>query len=174
MSTAEAKGAGARAQAAAERKGPAQPKPLAVCGVNCPYTRALILKTITPHFRTLERERQVVSEDGDDSASGSSGGTERKAGAAETSEFECDWDGVTLQWDEFERVEWDRVLRGQFMANSYLVRKGLIRKAQLAFNLRKWAAKHPRSVLQRAVPETHMFEVDHPDYLDEALADVHE
>jgi hypothetical protein len=54
------------------------------------------------------------------------------------------------------------------------VRKGLIRKAHLAHNLKKWAAKHPDGLLAASVPETHVMEVDDIEYIDEALADVYE
>jgi len=54
------------------------------------------------------------------------------------------------------------------------VRKGLIRKAHLAHNLKKWAAKHPDSRLAAATPETHILAVDDVDYIDEALSDLPE
>ena len=65
-------------------------------------------------------------------------------------------------------------IAGEQHANSYCIRKGLIRKAHLAHNLKKWAAKHPDGILAGAVPETHVMEVDDVDYIDEALADVYE
>ncbi len=63
---------------------------------------------------------------------------------------------------------------GEQWASSYCIRKGLIRKAHLAHNLKKWAAKHPDGLLAASVPETHVMEVDDVDYIDEALADVYE
>lgn len=60
------------------------------------------------------------------------------------------------------------------MASSYCIRKGLIRKAHLSFNIRKWAAKHPLGKLAIATPETWPLEVDDVDYIDEALCDVPE
>ena len=54
------------------------------------------------------------------------------------------------------------------------MRKGLIRKAHLAHNLKKWSAKHPGGALAAAVPETLVMEVDDVDYIDEALADAYE
>ena len=54
------------------------------------------------------------------------------------------------------------------------MRKGLIRKAHLAHNLKKWAAKHSGGKLAVAVPETLLLEVDDMDYIDEALADAYE
>ena len=63
---------------------------------------------------------------------------------------------------------------GEQWASSYCIRKGLIRKAHLAHNLKKWAAKHPHGLLAASVPETHVMEVDDVEYIDEALADVYE
>lgn len=60
------------------------------------------------------------------------------------------------------------------MASSYCVRKGLIRKAHLAHNLRKWNAKLPNGRLARAVPETLVMVLDDIEYFEEALSDVYE
>lgn len=65
-------------------------------------------------------------------------------------------------------------LAGSQVSSSYCVRKGLIRKAHLAHNLKKWIAKHPEGVLAGSVPETHIMELDDIEYIDEALCDVHE
>ncbi len=54
------------------------------------------------------------------------------------------------------------------------MRKGLIRKAHLAHNLQKWAAKHKGSALAAATPETHILDVDDVEYIDEALSDLPE
>ena len=69
---------------------------------------------------------------------------------------------------------WSLSCAGEQCASSYCVRKGLIRKAHLAHNLKKWAAKHPDGLLAASVPETHVMEVDDVEYIDEALADVYE
>ena len=63
---------------------------------------------------------------------------------------------------------------GKQATSSYCVRKGLIRKAHLAHNLKKWAAKHPESRLAAATPETYILAVDDVDYIDEALSDLPE
>lgn len=60
------------------------------------------------------------------------------------------------------------------MASSYCIRKGLIRKAHLAHNLKKWNAKHPNGRLARATPQTLIMTLDDIDYFDEALSDVYE
>ncbi|KAK9826378.1 hypothetical protein WJX81_005431 [Elliptochloris bilobata] len=79
-----------------------------------------------------------------------------------------------LHWGEYERICWDAVHKGAQWASAYCVRKGLTRKAHLAHNARKWAAKHPGGRLAGAVPETWPLELDDPEYVDEALCDVPE
>lgn len=64
----------------------------------------------------------------------------------------------TYQIAEFESIEWSPVLEGKCSASSYLVRKGLSRKAQLAVQLKKYMVKHPSSILHRAVPVTFVIE----------------
>ena len=59
-------------------------------------------------------------------------------------------------------------------ANSYCIRKGLIRKAQFAYHVQKYTSKHPDSILRTAVPETYIMELDHPDYLEETMNDLFE
>ncbi|KAJ1654587.1 putative tubulin--tyrosine ligase pby1 [Dispira simplex] len=96
-------------------------------------------------------------------------------------------DGATLDpavcrihlWLEYEDMDWDLVqphhpLASLVYLNTYCIRKGLIRKAQMAFNIRKYCSKYPTSVLNRTVPETFIFELDHLDYLDEALNENYE
>lgn len=63
---------------------------------------------------------------------------------------------------------------GDQAASCYCMRKGLIRKAHLAHNLKKWAAKHPGGVLAAAVPESYILSVDDEEYIDEALCDLPE
>ncbi len=61
---------------------------------------------------------------------------------------------VVLQWDEYESIDWEAVLRGELMANAYCIRKGLSRKAQLSIYLNKYIKKHADSILKKAVPRT--------------------
>ena len=63
---------------------------------------------------------------------------------------------------------------GQQHACCYCFRKGLIRKAHLCHNTKKWAAKHPEGWLAKNVPEAFIFELDDIDYIEEALCDVPE
>ncbi|KAJ2768067.1 tubulin--tyrosine ligase [Coemansia nantahalensis] len=83
--------------------------------------------------------------------------------------------GRVMHWREYERIDWDAVHRSSTVFSSaYCYRKGLIRKAQMAFNIKLYAAKHPESVLHRGVPETWIFDLDDVDYLDEALMECFE
>ncbi|KAI9319270.1 tubulin-tyrosine ligase family-domain-containing protein [Dichotomocladium elegans] len=83
---------------------------------------------------------------------------------------------VALQWLEYELINWSLVSAKEdsTMANAYCIRKGLIRKAQFAYNVTKYLSKYPDSILRQAIPETWLFELDHIDYFDEALNEAFE
>ncbi|KAL8716262.1 MAG: hypothetical protein Q9220_000167 [cf. Caloplaca sp. 1 TL-2023] len=61
-----------------------------------------------------------------------------------------------------------------FLANSYAIRKALIRKHYLAHTVHSYLTKHPDSYLRDHVPLTIDFEVDYAEFLDEALAEAYE
>lgn len=63
-----------------------------------------------------------------------------------------------VQIADFENIEWEPVLQGTHSAASYLVRKGLSRKAQLALQVRRHLSKHRDSALRQAVPFTLVLE----------------
>lgn len=63
-----------------------------------------------------------------------------------------------IQIADFENILWEDVMTGKHGAASYLVRKGLSRKAQLALQMRKYLAKHPKSILKTAIPFTIIIE----------------
>lgn len=63
-----------------------------------------------------------------------------------------------MQIADFENIDWDSVSKGESIASSYIVRKGLSRKAQMALQLRRYVVKHPDSILGIAVPETIIIE----------------
>ncbi|KAJ1736538.1 tubulin--tyrosine ligase [Coemansia sp. Benny D160-2] len=80
-----------------------------------------------------------------------------------------------MHWREYERIDWDAVHRSEVVfSNAYCFRKGLIRKAQMSFNIRHHVSKHPESILAHGVPETWILELDDIDYLDEALMECYE
>ena len=73
-----------------------------------------------------------------------------------------------LYWLEYEDLDFEAVLDStskRTLVNSYCVRKGLIRKANLAFNLNKYLAKKSSNPLTKYLPETHIFELDYLDYI---------
>lgn len=78
-------------------------------------------------------------------------------------------------WLEYEDLDFESLLKtSDVLFNSYVIRKGLIRKAQIAFYIKKYISKHPTCYLARHVPPTYIFELDYIDYLDEALNEVFE
>ena len=98
---------------------------------------------------------------------------DRKNGTGEL--LDQDWD---LCWLEYEDLDFEKLThpanRSRKLCNSYCIRKGLIRKAQISFYLKKYLAKNPESTLAKHVPETYIFELDYLDYLEEALNEVYE
>lgn len=63
-----------------------------------------------------------------------------------------------LQFGDFENIEWEPVVAGKHIASSYLVRKGLSRKAQLALQIKRYCSKHPTSRLKESCPFTLILE----------------
>jgi tubulin--tyrosine ligase len=63
-----------------------------------------------------------------------------------------------IQFSDFENIVWEFVLSERTCASSYLVRKGLSRKAQLSLQIERFLKKHPTSILKKTVPETHIIE----------------
>jgi tubulin--tyrosine ligase len=103
--------------------------------VNCPYSRGIVSSCISrrPWCISVKSGYLDLSEEGSDLA-----------------------DLPTLQIGDFENIRWDLIMgNGQWHgASSYLVRKGLSRKAQLALQIRRFTAKRPHSVLHQAIPFT--------------------
>jgi hypothetical protein len=67
-------------------------------------------------------------------------------------------DTCDFQWAEYERVDWTAVRMGQYGASSYCIRKGLSRKAQLAFYTHRHVCKHPESILKNTMPQTYILD----------------
>eukprot|EP01111_Echinosteliopsis_oligospora_P014310 TRINITY_DN5365_c0_g1_i1.p1 TRINITY_DN5365_c0_g1~~TRINITY_DN5365_c0_g1_i1.p1 ORF type:complete len:440 (+),score=116.27 TRINITY_DN5365_c0_g1_i1:50-1369(+) len=66
---------------------------------------------------------------------------------------------VCFQWDDYENIDWERVLKGDLFCNSYCFRKGLTRKVQLSKHIEHYNAKHPTSLLRQSSPQTWIIEV---------------
>jgi len=82
-------------------------------------------------------------------------------------------EALDMQWDTYENIEWERVLKGRLMANFYCLRKGLTRKAQLAYYLHKYCSKRPSSPLLPCVPKTVILDIN-PEQVDWCLVDARE
>ncbi|UJR36878.1 hypothetical protein I4U23_029591 [Adineta vaga] len=89
--------------------------------------------------------------------------------------------GNVLYWLEYEDLDFDMLYRlgkdshnKNVLANSYCIRKGLLRKANFASFMQKYLSKKPDSILRKHYPETHILDLSHPDYLDEALNEAYE
>lgn len=81
-----------------------------------------------------------------------------------------------LLWLEYEDIPFDSLVSNldTLMANSYCIRKGLIRKSQMAYVIHKHLSKHDGCILKSAIPETYLFELDDPYYFEEAMNEVFE
>eukprot|EP00937_MAST-01D_sp_MAST-1D-sp2_P002412 g2412.t1 len=115
--------------------------PVALVTVECTYLRRRVLDALAarPRWRVFAAADAAVA-----------AAAARAAGAGP----------AAFHWGEYEHLDWPRVDAGAIQASCYCTRRGLIRKANLAHNVRKWAAKHPGSALAAAAPETHVMEVD--------------
>lgn len=67
----------------------------------------------------------------------------------------CD-EVVMIQIKDFENINWDNVLNNNnnSCCSSYLVRKGISRKAQLSNQMKRFVCKHSESVLKNCIPFT--------------------
>lgn len=81
-----------------------------------------------------------------------------------------------LQWRQYEQLDFDDLIShpSTTLANSYIIRKALIRKHYLSTTVRHWLAKNPDSVLGRHVKASVEFEVDYAEFLDDALVEAWE
>jgi tubulin---tyrosine ligase len=80
-------------------------------------------------------------------------------------------DRKILQWRQYESIDFDRLMLcpTTTLANSYIIRKALIRKHYLSNTVAHWIAKHPESLLKDHVKPAVDFEVDYAEFLDDAL-----
>ncbi|KAI6912059.1 TTL-domain-containing protein, partial [Hortaea werneckii] len=81
-----------------------------------------------------------------------------------------------LQWRQYESIDFDRLLDrpSTTLANSYVIRKALMRKHYLSTTIAHWITKNPDSILTRHVNPSVEFEVDFAEFLDEALLEAFE
>ena len=81
-----------------------------------------------------------------------------------------------LQIRQYESLDFEVVLSRptNTFANSYIIRKALIRKHYLAQTVSEWLTKHPNSILKDHVKPSYAFEVDYAEFLDDALLEAYE
>ena len=81
-----------------------------------------------------------------------------------------------LQWLQYESIDFDHVMEHATtsLANSYIIRKALIRKHYLSSTVDHWKAKRPDSLLSKHVKPSVEFEVDYAEFLDDALVEAWE
>lgn len=82
-----------------------------------------------------------------------------------------------LQIAPYESLDFVHLIQHPYssLANSYVIRKALIRKHYLHNTITSWWSKHPDDTNMKGhVPLTVAFEVDYAEFLDEALAECWE
>lgn len=81
-----------------------------------------------------------------------------------------------LQICPYETLDFEAILANpsSTLANSYIIRKALIRKHYLAHTVSAWLSKYPDSVLKDHVKPTIDFEIDYAEFLDDALLEAYE
>lgn len=81
-----------------------------------------------------------------------------------------------LQWRQYESIDFDQLMEksSTSIANSYVIRKALIRKHYLSTTVSHWLSKHPQSLLKDHVTPSVEFEVDYAEFLDDALVEAWE
>ncbi|CAG8619425.1 13596_t:CDS:2 [Funneliformis mosseae] len=129
------------------------PKKIAIVGIQDEYTRNIIIKS----FKKILPDLQIL-----------------QFSTTTTLTFTS---AKIVHWLEYEDIDFfNQTLLNKHsqLVNSYCIRKGLIRKANFNFNIRKYLSKNQNSILKSSIPETWYFEVTHKDYLDEALEEIFE
>lgn len=78
-----------------------------------------------------------------------------------------------LQWSTYDEISHELTLikPQHVLASCYSIRKSLIRKHFLHRCVQQYLAKHPESILTKAVPKTWDLEIIHADELDEMWVD---
>ncbi|KAH3682522.1 hypothetical protein WICPIJ_006513 [Wickerhamomyces pijperi] len=81
----------------------------------------------------------------------------------------------TFQYGDYEDLDFDRVHSdSNYLINSYIYRKALIRKHYLANTIHIHTVKNPSSILRRAFPESFNLEVDYAEFLEDSLDECYE
>jgi hypothetical protein len=81
-----------------------------------------------------------------------------------------------LQWRQYESIDFEHLMSAPntCLANSYVIRKALIRKHYLSTTISHWSTKKPDTLLKAHVKPSVEFEVDYAEFLDDALLEAYE
>lgn len=81
-----------------------------------------------------------------------------------------------LQIRQYEDISFETMMSNSttFLANSYIIRKALIRKHYLSTTAHNWVTKHPSSILSTNMKPSCEFELDYAEFLDDALVEAWE
>ncbi|KAJ8607785.1 hypothetical protein MRB53_040081 [Persea americana] len=81
-----------------------------------------------------------------------------------------------LIWRQYEDIDFERLMSNSssYCANSYVIRKALIRKHYLSNTISHWLSKHPDSTVQKHIKPSVEFELDYSEFLDDALLEAYE
>ncbi|CAN6651204.1 probable tubulin--tyrosine ligase Pby1p [Trichomonascus vanleenenianus] len=84
--------------------------------------------------------------------------------------------GKAFHYADYDDLDFDRLGSGDanYLACSYVYRKGLIRKHFLTNTVQVYTAKNPASILKEAYPPSFHLEVDYAEFLDDALDESYE
>ncbi|KAH7586362.1 TTL domain profile [Nakaseomyces glabratus] len=78
--------------------------------------------------------------------------------------------GKVFQYGDYEDFDLDRVMDSQnYLVNSYIYRKAIIRKHYLSHTIQRYVSKHPGSILKKAYMESYTIDLDYAEFLDDAL-----
>lgn len=150
--------------------------------MECPYTKEGVLLGFQLWNHIASNKWEILNEEhdfqcdltgGDNEPTFSFGKSNQKQTQGEEEPSFNPADQVDLIWSDYEGIDWKRVLTGSVIGNAYFVRKGLIRKAQLAFNIEKYLSKQSKeNCLRKGFPETYTLELHHPDYVNESIMEL--
>lgn len=81
-----------------------------------------------------------------------------------------------LQIKQYENISFADLMShsSTFLANTYIIRKALIRKHYLSATAHNWVAKNPSSIMATSLKPSCHFELDYAEFLDDALVEAWE
>ncbi|OWB63710.1 hypothetical protein B5S29_g4712 [[Candida] boidinii] len=80
-----------------------------------------------------------------------------------------------FHFGEYEELDMDKMMSdSNYLTNSYIYRKALIRKHYLSNTINIHTSKNPESILSNSFPDSFQFELDYAEFLDDVLDEVYE